>query len=95
MTSRPNFEQTYRTWSSPILLELKKREHQMAPVERQALENVLVERRLLDIGNPDGIERRQGKSHRVIDPAFESLIPLLDCGNIPPLFHGTQGTRHQ
>ncbi|AZZ75703.1 MULTISPECIES: hypothetical protein [Pseudomonas] len=59
MTSRRNIEQTYRTWSSPILLELKKREHQMAPVERQALENVLVERRLLDIGNPDGIERRR------------------------------------
>ena len=59
MTSRRNIEQTYRTWSSPILLELKKREHQMAPVERQALENVLVERRLLGIGNPDGIERRR------------------------------------
>ncbi|MFJ2481631.1 hypothetical protein ACIOWE_15235 [Pseudomonas sp. NPDC087598] len=59
MTSRRNIEQTYRTWSSPILLELKKREHQMAPVERQALENVLVERRLLDLGNPDGIERRR------------------------------------
>ncbi|CAI8819184.1 Acyl-CoA dehydrogenase [Pseudomonas sp. IT-347P] len=59
MTSRRNIEQTYRTWSSPILLELKKREHQMAPVERQALENVLVERRLLDIGSLDGIERRR------------------------------------
>ncbi|MGY1892238.1 hypothetical protein [Pseudomonas sp. SDT291_1_S447] len=59
MTSRRNIEQTYRTWSSPILLELKKREHQMKPVERQALENVLVERRLLDIGIPDGVERRQ------------------------------------
>ncbi|MBF6034142.1 hypothetical protein H8F23_12865 [Pseudomonas sp. P155] len=59
MTSRRNIEQTYRTWSSPILLELKKREHQMAPVERQALENVLVERRLLDIGSPDGVERRR------------------------------------
>ncbi|KII36642.1 hypothetical protein [Pseudomonas fluorescens] len=59
MTSRRNIEQTYRTWSSPILLELKKREHQMAPVERQALENVLVERRLLDIGSPEGIERRR------------------------------------
>lgn len=62
MTSRRNIEQTYRTWSSPILLELKKREHQMKPVERQALENVLAERRLLDIGNPDGADRRQGKS---------------------------------
>jgi hypothetical protein len=59
MTSRRNIEQTYRTWSSPILLELKKREHQMAPVERQALESVLVERRLLDIGSPEGIERRR------------------------------------
>ncbi|EJN30365.1 hypothetical protein [Pseudomonas sp. GM80] len=58
MPSRRNIEQTYRTWSSPILLELKKREHQMAPFERQALENVLVERRLLDIGNPKGNERR-------------------------------------
>ncbi|MBC8995456.1 hypothetical protein IAI51_02805 [Pseudomonas sp. N40(2020)] len=62
MTYRRNIEQTYRTWSSPILLELKKREHQMKPVERQALENVLAERRLLDIGNPDGIARRQGTS---------------------------------
>ena len=60
MTSRRNIEQTYRTWSSPILLELKKRENQMAPVERQALENVLVERRLLDVGNPNGPDRRQG-----------------------------------
>ena len=61
MTSRRNIEQTYRTWSSPILLELKKREHQMAPVERQALENVLMERRLLDLGGPEGVERRQPK----------------------------------
>jgi len=59
MTSRRNIEQTYRTWSSPILLELKKREHQMAPIERQALENILQERRLLDMGNPAGIERRR------------------------------------
>ena len=58
MTSRRTIEQTYRTWSSPILLELKKREHQMAPFERQALENVLVERRLLDIRNPQGNDRR-------------------------------------
>ncbi|MFP0197692.1 hypothetical protein ACKJSM_21260 [Pseudomonas sp. PHC1] len=61
MTSS-HIEKTYRTWSSPILLELKKREHQMAPAERQALEKVLVERRLLDIGNPDGPDRRQGKA---------------------------------
>lgn len=64
MTSRRNIEQTYRTWSSPILLELKKCEHQMAPVERQALENVLVERRLLDIGNPNGSDRRQGGANK-------------------------------
>ncbi|MGE8143768.1 hypothetical protein ACQKP7_01020 [Pseudomonas frederiksbergensis] len=51
-------EQTYRTWSSPILLELKEREHQLDPVARQALQNVLVERRLLDNGNPGGPERR-------------------------------------
>ncbi|RON52083.1 hypothetical protein [Pseudomonas frederiksbergensis] len=51
-------EQTYRTWSSPILLELKEREHQLDPVARQALQNVLVERRLLDSGNPNGPERR-------------------------------------
>ncbi|MFJ2527990.1 hypothetical protein [Pseudomonas helmanticensis] len=62
MTSRRTIEQTYRTWSSPILLELKKREHQMKPVERQALENVLVERRLLDIGNPDGVDRRRNSA---------------------------------
>ncbi|MGE1172515.1 hypothetical protein [Pseudomonas sp. BW7P1] len=64
MTSRSTIEQTYRTWSSPILLELKKREHQMAPVERQALENVMVERRLLDVGNPDGPDRRHRKASR-------------------------------
>ncbi|MEO6677592.1 MAG: hypothetical protein ABIO21_09455 [Pseudomonas sp.] len=51
-------EQTYRTWSSPILLELKEREHQLDPVARQALQNVLVERRLVDTGNPAGPERR-------------------------------------
>ncbi|WP_409319057.1 hypothetical protein [Pseudomonas sp. KCJK9016] len=64
MTSRSTIEQTYRTWSSPILLELKKREHQMAPVERQALEKVMVERRLLDVGNPDGVERRKGAASK-------------------------------
>ena len=68
MTSRRNIEQTYRTWSSPILLELKKREHQMAPFERQALENVLVERRLLDIGNPKGNDRRQGPTNKNDQP---------------------------
>ncbi|MHA3735698.1 hypothetical protein ACXR0M_08455 [Pseudomonas sp. Eth.TT006] len=55
-----HIEKRYRAWSSPILLELKKREHQMAPKERQALEKVLLERRLLDVGGPDGNERRQG-----------------------------------
>jgi hypothetical protein len=60
MPSRRNIEQTYRTWSSPILLELKKREHQMALVERQALESVLMERRLLDMGKPEGMESRRG-----------------------------------
>ena len=64
MTSRSTIEQTYRTWSSPILLELKKREHQMAPVERQALEKVMVERRLLDVGNPNGVERRKGAASK-------------------------------
>jgi hypothetical protein len=59
-----HIEKLYRTWSSPILLELKKREHQMAPKERQALENVLVERRLLDVGGPDGVERRQGNNNK-------------------------------
>jgi hypothetical protein len=28
-------EKTYRTWSSPILLELKAREHQLEPAARQ------------------------------------------------------------
>ncbi|MCR8931794.1 MULTISPECIES: hypothetical protein [unclassified Pseudomonas] len=59
MMSRRNIEQTYRTWSSPILLELKKREHQMALVERQALERVLLERRLLDVGGPEAAESRR------------------------------------
>ncbi|MGF6108696.1 hypothetical protein [Pseudomonas frederiksbergensis] len=51
-------EQTCRAWSSPILLELKEREHQLDPKERQALQNVLLERRLVNLGNPDGPERR-------------------------------------
>ncbi|MBU6957165.1 hypothetical protein KRR23_05335 [Pseudomonas sp. CVAP len=55
-------ERTYRTWSSPILLELKEREHQLQPSDRQALENVLVERRLLNTGNPAGKDRRKPKS---------------------------------
>lgn len=52
-------ERIYRTWSSPILLELKEREDQLDPTSRQALENVLVERRLLDTGNPSGKDRRK------------------------------------
>ncbi|MHC8343827.1 hypothetical protein [Pseudomonas sp. RT6P73] len=62
MTSIRIVEQTYRAWSSPILLELKEREHQLDPVSRQALQNVLVERRLIDTGNPSGNERRHPNS---------------------------------
>ncbi|WP_415756049.1 hypothetical protein [Pseudomonas sp. LT1P18] len=58
MTSIRKTEQTYRTWSSPILLELKEREDQLDPDARQALQNVLVERRLVDTGNPAGENRR-------------------------------------
>ncbi|MCE6976734.1 hypothetical protein EI534_04690 [Pseudomonas frederiksbergensis] len=59
MTSNQTPEQTYRGWSNPILLELKEREHQLSPSARQALQNVLVERRLLDTGNPSGSDRRK------------------------------------
>ncbi|MDQ0127211.1 erythromycin esterase-like protein [Pseudomonas lini] len=52
-------EKTYRAWSSPILLELKAREHQLDPDARQALQNVLVERRLVNVGNPSGGDRRK------------------------------------
>jgi hypothetical protein len=62
MTTIHITEQTYRTWSSPILLELKEREHQLDPVARQALQNVLAERRLVDIGNPGGSDRRKADS---------------------------------
>ncbi|MHC8326519.1 hypothetical protein [Pseudomonas sp. LB1P83] len=55
-------EKTYRTYSSPILMELKVREHQLDPDSRQALQNVLVERRLINIGNPSGNERRRPTS---------------------------------
>jgi hypothetical protein len=58
MTSIRDTEKTYRTWSSPILLELKEREHQLDADARQALQNVLVERRLVDTGNPSGEDRR-------------------------------------
>ncbi|MFY0732287.1 hypothetical protein [Pseudomonas sp. NFX15] len=59
MTPNRTAEQTYRQWSSPILLELKEREHQLNPSDRQALENVLLERRLINLGNPDGNDRRK------------------------------------
>ncbi|MCS3841437.1 hypothetical protein HNR03_006073 [Pseudomonas sp. JAI111] len=62
MTSIPQAEKTYRTWSSPILLELKKREHQLEPVARQALQNILVERRLINTANPSGLDRRHATS---------------------------------
>ena len=58
MTSIRDTEKTYRTWSSPILLELKEREDQLDAAARQALQNVLVERRLVNIGNPAGVDRR-------------------------------------
>lgn len=59
MSSIRNAEQTYRKWSSPILLELKEREHQLDPSDRQALQNILLERRLINSGNPNGSERRK------------------------------------
>ncbi|KAB0500648.1 MULTISPECIES: hypothetical protein [Pseudomonas] len=59
MTSTRISEQTYRGWSTPILLELKEREHQLDPSARQALQNVLVERRLVNTGNPAGSDRRK------------------------------------
>ncbi|MGW8461323.1 hypothetical protein [Pseudomonas sp. CLCA07] len=58
MMSVRNAEKIYRAWSSPILLELKEREHQLDPDARQALDNVLVERRLINLGNPSGADRR-------------------------------------
>ncbi|MFW0755996.1 hypothetical protein ACN1C3_14795 [Pseudomonas sp. H11T01] len=62
MTPIHDAERTYRTWSSPILLELKERAHQLNPSDRQALENVLIERRLLNTGNPSGTDRRNAGS---------------------------------
>lgn len=59
MTRICDAERMYRTWSSPILLELKERADQLDPTSRQALENVLIERRLLDTGNPSGKDRRK------------------------------------
>ncbi|WP_223511140.1 hypothetical protein [Pseudomonas sp. GL-B-19] len=58
MMSVRDAEKTYRAWSNPILLELKEREHQLDPDARQALDNVLVERRLINLGNPSGADRR-------------------------------------
>jgi hypothetical protein len=59
MSSIRSAEQTYRQWSNPILLELKEREHQLAPTDRQALQNILLERRLINSGNPCGADRRK------------------------------------
>jgi len=52
-TSTRVAEQIYRSWCSN-LLELKERDHQLAPSDRQALENDLAERRLLHISNSCG-----------------------------------------
>lgn len=58
MSPTRSAEQTYRQWSSPILLELKEREHQLTPSDREALQNILLERRLINSGNPAGPDRR-------------------------------------
>jgi hypothetical protein len=58
MSPTRSAEQTYRQWSSPILLELKAREHQLTPSDREALQNILLERRLINSGNPAGPDRR-------------------------------------
>lgn len=62
MSSIRSAEHTYRKWSSPILLELKEREHQLAPTDRQALQNILLERRLINSGNPNGNDRRRSEA---------------------------------
>ena len=62
MTSIHQAEKTYRTWSSPILLELKKREHQLEGVARPALHKIMLERRLINTGNPSGLDRRHTTS---------------------------------
>ena len=59
MSLNRSAEQTYRQWSTPILLELKEREDEMDPADRQALQNVLLERRLINTGNPTGSDRRK------------------------------------
>jgi len=61
MPSIRSAEETYRKWSSPILLELKEREHQLAPSDREALQNILLERRLINSGNPHGSDRRRSE----------------------------------
>lgn len=61
MSSIRSAEQTYRQWSNPILLELKERAHQLDPSDRQALLNILLERRLINSGNPDGNDRRKAE----------------------------------
>ena len=61
MSSIRSAEKTYRQWSNPILLELKERAHQLTPSDRQALENILLERRLINSGNPDGSDRRKAQ----------------------------------
>jgi len=55
MTAVRLAERTYRSWSNPILLELKEREHQLAPSARVALINVLQERRLLESDRPSAV----------------------------------------
>lgn len=62
MTSIYKDKKTYRAWSSPILLALKERADEMDPDERQVLEKVLAERRLINIGNPSGKDRRHPNS---------------------------------
>ncbi|MFJ7281916.1 hypothetical protein [Pseudomonas sp. NPDC099000] len=62
MTSIYKAQKIYRAWSSPILLALKEREDQLDQNARQALDNVLAERRLIDTGNPSGPERRRPNS---------------------------------
>ncbi|SDT22459.1 hypothetical protein NLK61_28230 [Pseudomonas fuscovaginae UPB0736] len=52
-------ERTYRNWSTPILLELNLRAHQLDAPSRQALRNVLIERRMADLGKPTEVEQRK------------------------------------
>lgn len=52
-------ERTYRNWSTPILMELNLRAHQLDAPSRQALRNVLIERRMAELGSPARAEQRQ------------------------------------